>query len=455
MNCWIRAKQKAAGEDEDFRDELEELVERKMLEDSDRDTEEVAEKMLQDDELPEEVSDEDDEEDADDEENADDDRTPEEILYEERWQPKYERSARRVPFGHSRRLTAVVIQFISNYGYMEITQVAMNNLVEEAAENAEGVDPENITIRGLRATAATHYATFIRNPKALQDLLGWTRIETAVRYLRRAGAFTTDVVYHAFDEGDLAPAMFPGEPKYRYPILDNPLPYQNEPYDPMMYPKERRQETGRSLTESSVRQLIHPRAQNHPDELDYDPDNHQLLTHEDYEDDILDRGGLTMFEAPTLAEFYEDHERLSGSTVSDRSNRRYESKQEWEEKHIWQSELFENHGEEDENRLPIRGAASTILITYLKFVEYFGDRLSTLLSGHTSGPVDTESKPLLGIMGMGAIVSMLVIIFSQVGILNLQTMSFQFRPLILVSLAIALYTAYKLPDFESMSEIFN
>lgn len=454
MNCWIRAKQKASDDDEDIRDEVAELVERRMPENTERDVEEIVEEMLRDDdELPQEISEE------HGEETDDSQRTTEEILYEERWKPKYERSARRVPFGHSRRLTAVITEFINEYNHLEITQVAMNNIVEEAAENADGVDPENITIRGLRATAATHYTTFIRNPKALQNLMGWTRIETASRYLRRAGAFTTDVVYHAFDQGDLAPAMYPGEPEQRYPILDNPLPYQKEPYDPMLYTKYERQETGREITDSSERQLIHPRAQNYPDKLDYDKGNHEILTHEDYEADIIERGESFVFEAPTLLGFYEDHEHFPDNISSDDSQRLYESEQEWEENNIRQTELFEIDEEDGDFRSLIRGPLPPILVKYFQLVERVGDRLSSSLSKRFSESIsmfsESTSRALWSITGIGIMGIMIVIILIQTGDLNLQTMSFQFQPSILASLGVALYTAYKLPDSESMSDIFK
>jgi len=456
MNCWIRAKQKASREDEDIRDEIVDLVERRMPEDIDRDAEEVVEEMLRDDELPEKVSKEDD----DDQDGKDDDRTAEEILYEERWKPKYERSARRVPFGHSRRLTAVVVTFMDQYEYLEITQVAMNNLVKEAAGNADGVNPENITIRGLRATAATHYATFIRNSKALQDLMGWTRIETAARYLRRAGAFTTDVVYHAFDKGELAPAMFPGEPEQRYPLIDNPLPYEGEPYDPMLYYKTERQQIGREMAETSPRQLIHYRAENPPSELNYDPDNHEIRSHEDYEDDIVERGGVAVFESPTMAEFYEEHERFPEAVESDNSKRRYQSKEEWEEHNMRQTELDEIVGEEGEYRSNMRLPIRQIIASYFRTVEQIGDRLSKSLRARfaktgrwlfSSTPKRSYLMFLQAIVLFVAVVIMLI----STGIINLEPLSIEFRPSVLISLTVALYTVYRLPKGESMSEIFR
>jgi integrase len=170
--CWLSAKQKAITHKENSEEQLKKVAEKQYPNASGDDIKELVERLSLDEESPPE------EDDNSENEEQKERRTAEEILYEERWQPKYERSARRVPFGHSRRLTAVVMEFVRQEEYMSITQPAMINHVREAAENADGVDPEAITIRGLRATAATNYATYIRNPKVLQDLMGWTRLET-------------------------------------------------------------------------------------------------------------------------------------------------------------------------------------------------------------------------------------------------------------------------------------
>jgi integrase len=451
-NCWIRAKQKASGEDEDIREEIVELFEDRVSDGSDRDIEEVVDNLPDDDEaLPDEIAEE-----IVGPEDDESERTAEAILYEERWRPKYARSARRVPFGHSRRLTAVIVEFMKKHDHLEITQVAMMNLVEEAAEHADGVDPENITIRGLRATASTHYATYIRNPKALQDLMGWTRIETAARYLRRAGAFTTDVVYHAFDQGDLAPAMFPDEPKERYPILNNPLQYDKEPYDPMGYDKKTRHKIGQNIADESFRQLIHPRAKNPPDQLEYDRSRHQILTHEDYEDDVIERDGMAMFESPTITEFYEDDDRITPADVeSDDSKRRYESEQEWERHNTRQSNLIEIiDDEEDDYRTHIRGLLAPILVKYLEFVEWAGEVTSKYLPT-PEPPKTTVGRVAVAGVGYAVVALLMMISLVQVGILNLQTMTLEFRPSALLPLGIALYIAYKLPKTESLTEIFS
>lgn len=327
MNCWIAAKKKAAADDENIRQEIVELIKEHDDIDSNENLDEQVDTMLEDLEGEEQIENSDG--DTDDQ-DGDEDRNPLEILYEERWQPKYERSARRVPFGYSRRLTAVLMLFFENNDCLEITQVTMNNLVTEAAENAEGVDPEDITLRGLRATAATHYTTIVRNPKVLQDVMGWTRIETAVRYIRRAGGFTTDVIYHAFGEGEIAPVMYPEEGNKRFPLLEHPLPYQGEPWDPMLYPYNKRMERAKEIS-TTPQQLIHPRSENAPTDIPYDPTDHKISTHEDYSSDLVERDdGKLGFARPTFADLFEDHERLwSEELDSDDNIRKYESYDGW------------------------------------------------------------------------------------------------------------------------------
>jgi hypothetical protein len=330
MNCWIAAKQKATADDEELRAEIRKIIkENKDLGiKEDENIDENVDMMMEILSTEGEEIDNSNGENAD--KNGDEDLNPLEILYEERWQPKYERSARRVPFGYSRRLTAVIMLFFENNDCLEITQVTMNNLVTEAAENAKGVDPEEITLRGLRATAATHYTTIVRNPKVLQDLMGWTRIETAARYIRRAGGFTTDIMYRAFGSGENAPIMYAEESYGAHPLVENPLPYQNEPWDSMLYPYEQRVQRAKEIARSP-QQVIHPRSENPPDDIPYDPTDHNILTHEDYSSDIIERAdGKLQFERPTFADLFEDHERVrEEDLVSDDDIRKYKSKEGW------------------------------------------------------------------------------------------------------------------------------
>ena len=385
MNCWVAAKQKASSDEDEFREEMSEVIEKQIGSDTDRDTDEIIDEMLpEDDELPPEVEDENDETDED-------DRTAEDILYEERWQPKYERSARRIPFGHSERLTAVIMEYLQQYDYMEITQPTMNNRVERAAELAEGVDPKNITIRGLRATAATNYATYIRNPKAIQDLMGWTRIETGARYFRRAGGFTTDIVYTAFEKTQMKPVMFPEEPEAAYPLIADPRPYESEPIDPPTHGFEQRKSRAKK-TNGNSRPLIHPRSQNPPDDIGYDPERHEILTHEDLESDIInDIDGKKVIEEPTLDEFITDHKRLLPDGSGElNSSRRYKSMDEYYAKAIPKNpdDIFSG-GKENES--PVKGAITTFVNGYLRIGINIGEKVRNYIQQRFSnGQRDTS-----------------------------------------------------------------
>lgn len=440
-NCWIAAVRKATDDEDTLRQEIRNVFEDSIPDATPEEIDEFVEQAIVDepDLVPEtlvemglletrqtKIADH----------AKDEDLTPHDVLYQERWQPKYPRSARRVPFGHSRRLTAVLFEFFNEFDCLGMTQVTMRNRVKEAAELADGVDPENITIRGLRATAATHYATVIRNPGRLQDLMGWERIETASSYLRNAGAYTTDIVYHAFGKGDLAPAMYPEEPEQQFPIIMNPIPYQNEEWDPMLYDYDARMERARDLAGSPTR-LIHPRTdaspiKNHP----YDPTNHTIRTHEDYESEFIERAdGHLAFERPTLAEIFDDHPRYRPEDIqSDKEIRRFESTEEWE-----QVNLFD-HSDERAMGKPIRFGLIDRLTT---------EHRAAIESGKLDGYPPTKKQAVTIGVGLVAWSVLIGIIWGSMGVFYIDPMNFQMTvsPVLLVGLFIGtLSVLLDLPD---------
>ncbi|OIB58768.1 tyrosine-type recombinase/integrase [Natrialba sp. SSL1] len=440
MNCWVAAKRKAAGDDEALRDEIADVVEENMSLDKEEDPTQIADQLLESDDSPFESDYEDSKE--DDDSDTQDERTAREIFYEERWQPKYERSARRVPFGHSRRLTAVVMEFLDQHEYLKVTQPTMMNIVEDAAEHAEGVDPNKITIRGLRATAATHTATYIRHPKALQDIMGWTRIETASRYLRRAGAFTTDIVYHAFRKGDIAPAMYPGEPQEQYPLVANPLPYQREPFDPMLFSKSVREERA-SQSNPISRALIHPRSHRPPDNFHYDPSNHAIRTHEDYASDFIERDdGSLALERPTLSDVIENHERLPEPS----SKRRHESVEEWENERRHRSDIGDIFSEDDQQSRTLTPFPAT-LKAVLGTVDRAAERSTTAMTNRYGDetiepPKSPVLRTLFWIIGVVCAAIMMLFALVQAGFIELETMSIEASSIGILALLFVLLIAY-------------
>ena len=157
----------------------------------------------------------------------------EDILYRDRWQPKYRSSSRTVPFGWSPRITACLMTLFDTHDYINYRQFSINRVIRRAAENANGLDPDNISAHPLRATGITFWADLATNPKLLKDLAGWQSLDTSERYLRASGRITTYKVYQlAGKEGDVPPVV-PSEPSSLWPVVFNPVPFQGEPFTPV------------------------------------------------------------------------------------------------------------------------------------------------------------------------------------------------------------------------------
>lgn len=236
------------------------------------------------------------------------DMTIPEIVYEYKWNPKTETSPRQVPFGYSPRLTAVIMEFQSRFACLDLTQQQIRNIVKKAAAHADGVDEDKVTTRGLRGTAATFFATLVYRPKTLQDLLGWARIETARKYLKRASGHIAYLMYQIFGAERLAPPIFPTEPEEDYPLVANPQPYKGEWWDPRKYGYTTRKERAETLADEPLR-LYHPREPNPFDEFEYNSGQHEISGAIDLESDLVKyENDEPVIEAKTLDEVLKDHD---------------------------------------------------------------------------------------------------------------------------------------------------
>jgi len=245
----------------------------------------------------------------------------EEILYTERWQPKYDRSARVVPFGWSERITACLITFFDKNDYIDYQQYPINRIIRKAAKNANGIESDELSAHPLRATGLTFWADIIIDPKTLRDIAGWQDIETAVRYLRVSGRIVTDKIYQLVDKGDEAPPIVPAEPESRFPVVLNPVPFENEPFTPVTPDGTHCDKDVRMARHHEQRgdeiPLLHPRTENVPhgkaafpgeDQLSYNPSKHELpgyLTRDSDRVSVEDGRPVTI--ATTLAEFEDSH----------------------------------------------------------------------------------------------------------------------------------------------------
>jgi len=110
------------------------------------------------------------------------------------WSPKTAAAAREIPFDADARAELVVERYLEKYGEFQCSQTGINRRVKKAAELAEGLDPSDVTPHGLRATAATRFASRGLDVTALQSMFGWAQLSTAHNYIRRSGENTARAI---------------------------------------------------------------------------------------------------------------------------------------------------------------------------------------------------------------------------------------------------------------------
>ncbi|WP_255356218.1 tyrosine-type recombinase/integrase [Haloarcula sp. CBA1127] len=113
---------------------------------------------------------------------------------ESMWSPKTSAAAREVPFDAEPRAELAVERYLDKYGRFQASQTAINRRVTRAAEIAEELDPDMVTPHGLRATAATRFASRGLDTVALQSMFGWSNLSTAHNYIRRSGEATARAI---------------------------------------------------------------------------------------------------------------------------------------------------------------------------------------------------------------------------------------------------------------------
>lgn len=212
------------------------------------------------------------------------DRDDEDVLnytYEHQYEPKPNASARVVPFGWSKRITAWLMRFFEENEYVDVTQQQMRNDIRKAARLAEGVDPSNLTPHPLRATGATFLADAGLLSKAMRDLLGHSDRAEARRYVRGSGRQVTTKVYELFGREEWAPEAVPEDPGEQFPVACDPRPFAAEiDVDPREYGPSAR--TERAQQRADVKEpLYNPRRERRPDDVPYEPERHSIPGHID------------------------------------------------------------------------------------------------------------------------------------------------------------------------------
>lgn len=204
-----------------------------------------------------------------------------EYVYQHQYEPKPGASARIVPFGWSKRITAWLMRFFDENEYVGVTQQQMRNDVRKAAGLSEGVDPTNLTPHPLRATGATFYADAGLLSKPLRDLMGWSDRSQANRYVRASGRQLTTQVYEMFGRDDWAPEVVPEDPGETFPVACDPRPFAAEAdVDPREGdPAARRERAQQRANEEEP--LFNPRRERRFEDIPYEPDRHSIPGHID------------------------------------------------------------------------------------------------------------------------------------------------------------------------------
>ena len=110
------------------------------------------------------------------------------------WQPKTTAAAREVPFDVNPRAELLTERYFDRFESFTLSQTGVNRRVTAAAEAAPELDADGIHPHGLRATAATRFASRGLDVIALQSMFGWAQLSTAHNYIRRSGENTARAI---------------------------------------------------------------------------------------------------------------------------------------------------------------------------------------------------------------------------------------------------------------------
>jgi len=123
-----------------------------------------------------------------------DDLTLDEAL-QTAWSAKTEAAARDVPWDFEPRVALTIERFFEQYDEWPVSRQGVNRRVQRAAEEADGVDSDNVYPHALRATAATYHAARGLDVLPLQSLFGWSDLKTAQRYIQSSGENTARALH--------------------------------------------------------------------------------------------------------------------------------------------------------------------------------------------------------------------------------------------------------------------
>lgn len=222
------------------------------------------------------------------------------IVAETQWSPAG--GPRSIPFGYSGRLTAVLAELFEADGYLGCSADDLAELVAESARRATGLDENAIDIHELRATAATFFADAGFDATSLAGVLG-VDPETARQFTQATGGHARQRLYEAF--GEPVPDGYGA-----YPLVADPDPFEDEPFDPREYDADWRASRAATRTKDPST-LRNPRPDDIPDDVEYDFS--ATLSHLDVDSSVVATDGRRPT-ASTLSRWVESREAGRGGT---------------------------------------------------------------------------------------------------------------------------------------------
>ena len=191
-------------------------------------------------------------------------RSVSEIVVETCWSPPDgPDSARTIPFGWSRRLTAAIHGVLGDRPYLDMDTAGIERLLTAAANNAWELDADEISAERLRASAGEFLGTAGFGPRRLSDLLAIDEA-SAGAFAKVGGGELREYLYRALDPQG-APDICGEDSPYR--LVCDPTPFEREPFDPREYDARWRGERA----EQTERRGRNPRPVEPPAGTNFDP----------------------------------------------------------------------------------------------------------------------------------------------------------------------------------------
>ncbi|MEZ3115314.1 CheF family chemotaxis protein [Halobaculum sp. MBLA0147] len=206
-------------------------------------------------------------------------------LYETCWQSPH--GGRTVSFGWSRRLSAAVTAHVDRRREDEAAPAwsaggddhSRRVLLAAAAEAAPALDPDGVGPDRLRATAARVFAAAGVSAEDLAALLGVERA-VAERVVRRYGDGAATRLAAAVEGTDAAASVSSGGlSASEWPLVVDPTPFANEPFDPRTVDAAAR--ATRADDDAAPRPVSNPRPREPGADSDYDRARHDVPSYLD------------------------------------------------------------------------------------------------------------------------------------------------------------------------------